>query len=204
MHTMVLSRAAELQARRIRLAPGPAAAAEARGQVRAAIYAWDVPVDEDVAVLLTSELVTNAVKHAPGEAVTLGVRCTRDRLRVDVHDRSAAPPMLAAVPADAEVGRGLVLVAGLSADWGFYRTPLGKVVYFTLASSARAMASSGEATSRRPRGRRPGFVVEMVREGSGGDPANPSGPCKRCGGLREAHYLTCPSLRLPTRLESAP
>ena len=34
--------------------------------------------------------------------------------------------------ADAETGRGLLLVTSLSADWGFYRTPGGKAVYFTL------------------------------------------------------------------------
>ena len=133
MHTMVSSRAAELQACRVRLAPGPAAAAEARGQVRAAIAAWKAPVDEDIAVLLTSELVTNAVKHTAGETVTLGIRCARDQLRVDVYDTSPAPPMLTNAPAEAEAGRGLVLVAELSAEWGSYRTLVGKVVYFTLA-----------------------------------------------------------------------
>jgi len=38
-----------------------AAAAAARSVVEDAIHAWRVPVDADVAVLLTSELVTNAV-----------------------------------------------------------------------------------------------------------------------------------------------
>jgi anti-sigma regulatory factor (Ser/Thr protein kinase) len=132
MHTMV-GRAAELQACRVRLTPGPAAAAEARGQVRAAIAAWNVPVDADVAVLLTSELVTNAVKHAAGGTVTLGIWCARDRLRVDVHDMSPSPPVLMNASADDEAGRGLMLVAGLSGEWGYYRTPMGKVVYFTLA-----------------------------------------------------------------------
>ena len=131
MHTMVSGRAAELQARRVRLTSGPAAAAEARRQVRAAIAAWKPPVDADVAVLLTSELVTNAVKHSA--AVTLGVRCTRDRLRVDVHDTSPLPPVLMDVTAEDEAGRGLALVAALSTEWGSYRTPMGKVVYFTLA-----------------------------------------------------------------------
>jgi anti-sigma regulatory factor (Ser/Thr protein kinase) len=133
MHTTVSGHAAELQACRVRLAREPAAAAEARGQVRAAIAAWSAPVDGDVAVLLTGELVTNAVKHAAGETVTLGIRCTRGRLRIDVHDMSSLLPVAADVPADAETGRGLVLVASLSAEWGFYRTPGGKVVYFTLA-----------------------------------------------------------------------
>jgi hypothetical protein len=35
-------------------------------------------------------------------------------------------------PGDAETGRGLMLVATLAAEWGFYRTPAGKAVYFTL------------------------------------------------------------------------
>jgi hypothetical protein len=77
--------------------------------------------------------VTNAVKHTAGETVTLGIRCARDRLRVDVYDTSPSPPVLTNAPADAEAGRGLVLVAELSAERGSYRTLVGKVVYFTLA-----------------------------------------------------------------------
>ncbi len=38
-----------------------------------------------------------------------------------------------AVPADAESGWGLHLVASLSDEWGYYRTPAGKAVYFMLA-----------------------------------------------------------------------
>jgi hypothetical protein len=34
--------------------------------------------------------------------------------------------------ADAEAGRGLMLVSSLSSRWGFYPTPAGKAVYFTL------------------------------------------------------------------------
>ena len=132
MHTTVSGRAAELQACRVRLAREPAAAAEARSQVRAAIAVWNAPVDKDVAVL-TSELVTNAVKHAQGESVVLGIRCGRGRLRVDVHDMSPAPPVLTSASAGAEEGRGLMLVSDLSTEWGSYRIPMGKVVYFTLA-----------------------------------------------------------------------
>ena len=42
-------------------------------------------------------------------------------------------PVLVDAPADAETGRGLMLVAGMSTDWGFYRTRTGKAVYFMLA-----------------------------------------------------------------------
>jgi anti-sigma regulatory factor (Ser/Thr protein kinase) len=121
---------------RVRLATGPAAPAEARRRVRDAIRSWQVPVDLDAALLLTSELVTNAIRHGAGQgaqAVMLAIASSRGRLRVDVHDTSRSLPAVAEVPADAETGRGLFLVETLSDEWGFYRTPAGKAVYFTLA-----------------------------------------------------------------------
>jgi anti-sigma regulatory factor (Ser/Thr protein kinase) len=133
MNAMAPTRPAELHVCRVRLDPGPAAAAEARGQVRAAIRAWEIPVDPDVAVLLVSELVTNAIGHEAGETIVLAITCSFGQLRVDVHDTSRALPMLVDASADAEAGRGLMLVAALSATWGAYRTPAGKAVYFTLA-----------------------------------------------------------------------
>jgi anti-sigma regulatory factor (Ser/Thr protein kinase) len=120
----------------VSLPAGPAAAGEARSQVRAAICAWDIPVEESVAVLLTSELVTNAIRYEPGENIMVVITCACGQLRVDVHDTSWALPTPVDVPADAETGRGLMLVTSLSAEWGFYRTPAGKAVYFTLAFQA--------------------------------------------------------------------
>jgi hypothetical protein len=105
------------------------------------IRAWRVPVDQDVAILLTSELVTNAVTHGAGEAgeaadagwfVTLAIACGATWLRVDVHDCSCDPPLLEDAAAEAETGRGLLLVTTLSAEWGYYRTATGKAVYFIL------------------------------------------------------------------------
>jgi anti-sigma regulatory factor (Ser/Thr protein kinase) len=132
MDTMAPIRPIVQREHRISLTAGPTAAAAARSQVRAAIYVWDVPVDPDVAILLTSELVTNAIRHEAGETVTLVVTHAWGRLRVEVHDSSCSVPVPVDVPADAEAGRGLMLVASLSADWGYYRTPTGKAVYFTL------------------------------------------------------------------------
>ena len=133
MNTRAPTRPTELHSRRVRLTTGPAAAAEARSQVQAAIRAWDVPIDPSVAILLTSELVTNAIRYEAGEIVLLVITCSGDQLRVDVHDTSRLLPVLVDAPADAEMGRGLMLVATLSADWGFYPTPAGKAVFFTLA-----------------------------------------------------------------------
>jgi anti-sigma regulatory factor (Ser/Thr protein kinase) len=143
MNAMAPTRPTELQECRVRLSTGPAAAAEARSQVRAAICAWDLPVDPGVAVLLTSELVTNAVRHEPGETVMLAITCSWGQLRVDVHDTSRTFPVLVDAPADAETGRGLMLVATLSAEWGVYRTPAGKAVYFTLAFEPDLAESGG-------------------------------------------------------------
>src|ERR1700755_370219 len=101
MNAMAPTRPAELHACRVRLAPGPAAAAEARGQVRAGIRAWEIAVDPDGAVLLDRE---------PGEAIVLAITCPFGQLRVDVHDTSRALPVLVDASADAEAGRGLMLV----------------------------------------------------------------------------------------------
>ena len=124
---------AELRVRHVPLTTGLAAVAEARAQVRELVRAWQVPVDSYVAALLTSELVTNAVTHETNPTVMLDVTCSASGLRVEVHDSSHAMPAPADAPADAESGRGLIIVAGLADEWGFYATRDGKAVYFTLA-----------------------------------------------------------------------
>jgi anti-sigma regulatory factor (Ser/Thr protein kinase) len=129
-----------------------AAAAGARAVVEDCIRVWRVPVDADVAVLLTSELVTNAVTHgspaAGGTFVLLTVAWDAAGLRVDVHDGSGDLPVLDEASAEAETGRGLFLVTSLSAEWGFYRTPAGKAVYFTLelksAGNETVMSGQGD------------------------------------------------------------
>lgn len=130
-------------ARRVPLEPDLGAVARARDEVDAAIRDWDVAVDPDVALLLTSELVTNAVTHGtrgqPGSGasgvVILASTADETGLRVEVHDGSASLPVLNPARHDAECGRGLLLVSSLSAEWGYYRTPAGKAVYFTLKSN---------------------------------------------------------------------
>lgn len=129
---MAPTRPTELYQRRVRLVRQPSAAAEARAQVRVAIRTWNVPVDHDVAILLTSDLVTNAIRYGDGATITLAIRCSHTKLRIDVYDRSRYLPG-ADEPADADSGRGLVLVAALSSEWGSFRTPAGKAMYFALA-----------------------------------------------------------------------
>ena len=138
-----------LRVRRVRLDATPAAAATARRRVQAVIRAWRVPVEEDIAVLLTSELVTNAIAHEPGATVTLHVSSVGGQLLVEVFDACPQLPVPAdatgEAPADAETGRGLMLVATLAARWGCYLTPAGKAVWFALAPADLAPADLAPA-----------------------------------------------------------
>ena len=155
MTTWAPTRPTDLHSRRVRLTTGPEAVAEARRQVLAAITAWDAPVDPDIAALLTSELVTNAIKHERGETITVFITSCYGHLRVDVHDTSRFFPVLLDSSVEDEAGRGLMLVDMLSAKWGCDRTPAGKAVYFTLEFRP------DHGGSRRPRsagGSRPGTV----------------------------------------------
>ena len=130
---MTRTRPTELHQCRVRLASVPAAAAEARSHVRAIIRAWAVPVDPDIAVLLTSDLVTNAITRGDSETVTLAVRCSRGRLHIEVYEASRSRPVAVDGQAVAETGPWLALVATLSAEWGSFLTPAGTATYFALA-----------------------------------------------------------------------
>ena len=149
---MAPTRPTELQQQRFRLTREPAAAAEARGQVRAVIRAWKVPVDPDIAVLLTSDLVTSAIMRGNGETVTLVVRCSRGQLRIDVYDTSRSVPIGEREPSGTENGRGLALVAALSTEWGSFRTPAGEAVYFALPFQPDPLDVSDRAAARDARG----------------------------------------------------
>jgi anti-anti-sigma factor len=123
------------------LAPTPAAPAAARRFVRALCTSWDLLMTDDPedplerarladqidqAVLVTSELVTNAVIYAHSE-LRLLVELHDDQLHLAVQDAS---PHLATTPdALAEGGRGLLLVEALATTWQVQHPPDGgKVV----------------------------------------------------------------------------
>jgi hypothetical protein len=132
---------ADLHHRRVRLTREPASAALARGEVAAAIREWRVQVDADVAVLLTSDLVTNAIVRGEGSHLTMAMRYARGRLRVDVYDTWRALPLVTDTAASMESGPGLALVATLSDEWGTFRTPAGMAVFFALDAMADEAAT---------------------------------------------------------------
>src|SRR3954452_12532360 len=71
----------------------------------------------EVLLLLTSELVTNAVRHGSGP---VGVRLAWDDRQVRVRGEDASPqrPVVRAIDQGAPDGRGLMLIDALSEDWG--------------------------------------------------------------------------------------
>jgi PAS domain S-box-containing protein len=91
--------------------------------------------DLDVAVLLVSELVTNAAVHAEAEAL-LRVRVRDDVVRVEVVDASVQAPVMRARDTAAESGRGMLLVEELADAWGVDVLPdsAGKAVWFELGA----------------------------------------------------------------------
>jgi anti-sigma regulatory factor (Ser/Thr protein kinase) len=123
--------------------PEPKAAAAARRFVRDTLQAWVVTgaadghglVDD--AVLLTSELVTNAVVHA-GTPVQVTCRLADGAVEVvvsDGHPGRLVPeaPEREAVPSERTGGRGLLLPAALASAWGVAYGRASKAVWFRLA-----------------------------------------------------------------------
>ena len=123
----------ELHGCQVRLPAEPAAVAEARDHVRAVLAAWEVPVDADIAVLLASDLVTNAIVHQADGTLTLVITSSPGQLRVDVYGTACHLPPQGPLPAEVETGAGLALVKSVADQWGWYSTPMGRAVFFTLA-----------------------------------------------------------------------
>ena len=99
----------------------------------------------DDAVLLASELFGNSLRHSssglPGETVTVTARV--GVVRVEVADRSGpGVPQLRPAGEDAEGGRGLGLVAGLAARWGWRRRGGRTVTWFEIQALLRPMQHS--------------------------------------------------------------
>ena len=114
------------------LYPVPASVGVARSLVRDSLAGFDGDA-RDVALLLTSELVTNAILHAR-TPVQLGVLVDGDRALVCVADRLPESTTLSprAHSHDRPGGRGLALVEDLADTWGTTTYTGGKTVWFVL------------------------------------------------------------------------
>jgi PAS domain S-box-containing protein len=122
------ARAAEIE-----LSADPKAAATARRFAAEVLAGWPVGIDAELAELLVSELVTNAVRHTSG-VIGLRLRRTGSALYVEVTDNDTRVPRLRTTAHGDESGRGLHLINELSARWGVRPLADGKVVWFELSA----------------------------------------------------------------------
>ncbi|MEV6957949.1 ATP-binding protein [Streptomyces sp. NPDC051207] len=112
---------------------------EARRALRELLRQWGRPGKSEIAELLTSELVTNALVHTDDDAV-LTATVRPGGLRVEVRDFVTGRPRPCAPYADDSAqrtnGRGLVLVQSLADAWGVRPHGVGKAVWFELDAGA--------------------------------------------------------------------
>ncbi|WP_031034317.1 SpoIIE family protein phosphatase [Streptomyces sp. NRRL F-5650] len=108
-------------------------AARARALVSAPLRQWDTrDTTRDKVLLLVSELVTNAVRHAGGP-VTVRLIRTGHGLLCEVGDTGNGRPRLGRCRPLADRGRGLHVVHRLTTRWGVRWTETGKVVWAEVA-----------------------------------------------------------------------
>ncbi len=133
-----------------RLDPLPASVREARGLTRDLLQDADREDLVDNALLLVTEVVTNALLHA-GTSIDLSAVLGEDGLRVVVADGSPHLPVRRRYGPSAGTGRGLMILDQLVDDWGVEQRDFGKAVWFRLFHGARAGAGR-EVELRQPAG----------------------------------------------------
>jgi anti-sigma regulatory factor (Ser/Thr protein kinase) len=133
----VLRGTRESMARAVELLGRPASVREAR------VFAGAVLADDgveasiiEVALLLVSELVTNAVVHAPG-TICLTVHSDAHGVRIEVEDQGRGRPAQRPTTRNQPDGRGLQVVDNLATDWGTIRRASNKVVWCEIARPGR-------------------------------------------------------------------
>ena len=174
--------------RRIGLAPVPESARAAREFTVATLRKWQLDTLTEDAVVIASELATNAIRHgtpaATGDAtdgsvsgrVELSWCLQASRLICVVTDQTGTPPALAAGGPEAESGHGLQIVGALAIAWGWTILGTGeKAVWAALelpGPADAAVKGDGEA-EQAARSASPAAVRDMRAAGRAADPGRP-------------------------------
>jgi anti-sigma regulatory factor (Ser/Thr protein kinase) len=121
---------------RLALPPDVPAVRLARRATRDALAAWQLADLEEDAVLLVSELVTNAIRHAVDTgAIGLELTSADTWLRLEVQDGDPHWRQMEDLDDCGESGYGFVLVDSLADRWGVRRICAGKAVWAELDAS---------------------------------------------------------------------
>lgn len=116
---------------------------QARRVVAATLETWGHDDLAWVAVLLTSELVSNAVVHAHS-ASQVHLTANANSLQVTVSDSGDGVASVDLPEKMGETGRGLALVANLADDWGATRDNHGAKVWFRLTDRGARSAAPAD------------------------------------------------------------
>ena len=106
----------------------------ARQATHEALASWQLAHLEETAVLLVSELVTNAVRHARtgGSMLVLRLESAGSWLRIEVHDADPRVPEPRTPDKLDGSGFGFVLIEALADKWGVRKATIGKAVWAEL------------------------------------------------------------------------
>jgi anti-sigma regulatory factor (Ser/Thr protein kinase) len=127
------------------LPPEPKSATRARSLTRDYLQSSCPPEAIEVAALLVTELVTNAVLHARTPIVVV-VDASPGVVFLAVNDGSGVEPITRDYSVGAATGRGIKLVRELSTRWGVERSDAGKRVWceITFQTSAESDGGAGK------------------------------------------------------------
>jgi len=146
--------------------PDVSSVGDARRFVSDTLSSWDAEELCWTAMLLVTELATNAVLHAMTSYNVLLERRDDGTLRIGVADGSVRKPRARDCAIDATTGRGLGLVGSLSLAWGTSTRPGGKTVWCDIAPDpAEGMVPEPDLDA---------FLLDDDLDLSGADAAAPS------------------------------
>lgn len=120
---------------RLVLPSRPSSAGQARNWLASLLEPWQNETSRTSALLLMSEIVTNAIRHAHGRSVHVAVALAEGHLMARVHDDSFDRPIRR--HAGESGGWGLRLLDVLAARWGVdQHDGDGKTVWFEIDDAA--------------------------------------------------------------------
>jgi len=183
--------------RHVALMPVPESARAAREFTVATLRKWQLEALIEDAVVIASELATNAIRHGtptamggtagePEGRVELSWCLQASRLICVVTDQTGTPPTLSASDPEAESGHGLQIVAALAVAWGWTILGTGEKAVWAALELPGLTDATGSAPAQAAGAASPATVRDMRAAGRAADPdhrdRSPATPLCRAAG----------------------